>query len=414
MTEPHQHHEPKTLTVCCGLTLRGPVERWIGPVLRCWPGRSPSVRLTTVPMLQHEQADDNQASLSAMLAIVPSDEPRTQTYSILEHARRTNRPTLILCERLDDRLRAVNEEGILVEHWDTPPEEVVSMLTTLEKRQPTVTRLSRELDIAERLVTRAMEAPSSGEELHLAGLLPDELIPKTPPRIMGLELGVAHRAAGVIPRDLIDVALVDEDVVRIFMADGLSEGTAGALLCMRLIRALRAMGRESGLTSVFHPSQALSVLNEQLCEFQVTGAGHRAAAVYALLDLRSAELTLASAGAPLPTIATPEGVRRFGISGSPLGTREGAEFRETTTTLDEHGVLAFLSDGAEQAFRDAADHDLMHELQAVSGSEGSLGEECARLERLCDAMPGSLHRSNDATILTMRLSESKRYNRDAA
>ena|GEM_PF-2965200 len=414
MTETPTNPVPRTLTVCCGLTLRGPVERWVGPILRCWPGQAPSVRLTTVPMLQHESTEGNDAGLSAMLAIVPADEPRTQTYSILEHARRTNRPTLILCERPDDRLRAVNDEGILVEHWDTPAAEVVSMLTTLEKRQPTVTRLTRELDVAERLVTHAVESSTSADELHLAGLLPEELIPKTPPRIMGLELGVAHRSAGVIPRDLIDVSLVDEDMVRIFMADGLSEGTAGALLCMRLIRALRAMGRENGLTSVFHPSQALAALNEQLCEFQVTGAGYRAAALYALLDIRSGELTVASAGAPLPTIATPSDIRRFGVAGPALGTREGAEFRETTTTLDEDGILAFCSDGAEEAFRDSADHDLLHELQLVSGSDGSLTEQCARLEGICDAMPGSLHRTNDTTVLAMRLSESGRYQRDAA
>ena len=251
-------------------------------------------------------------------------------------------------------------------------------------------------------------------ELHLAGLLPDELIPRTPPRIMGMEIGVAHRSAGVIPRDLIDVSLLDEDIVRIFMADGLSEGTAGALLCMRLIRALRSMGQESGMTSVFHPGQALAQLNEQLCEFQMTGAGYRAAAIYALLDIRSGELTVASAGAPLPTIATPDGVRRFGISGSALGAREGTEFRETTTTLEPHGVLAFCSDGAEEAFRDAADHDLMHELQLVSGSEQTLADESLRLAGICDSLPGSLHRTNDATVLTMRLSAEARYNRDVA
>lgn len=406
----------KTITVCCGLTLREPIERWIAPLRAGWGGPAPKIRLLTIPMLTQEPTEnaENSSRGSALLAIVPEFEPFAQTMAIVEHARRSARPALLLCERVDDRHRGIVDEGILVEPWDTDPADVMAILATLDRRQPTVRRLTRELDIAERLLSEVQVPGVDSEEMQLAGLMPDELIPRSLPHILGLDLGIAHRAAGSISRDLIDVALIDEHTVRVFMADGLNRGTAGALLAMRLMRTVRMLGTNNNLHKVFHPGEALAEINQELCEISSHGVAHRASALYAIIETRTGEITVSSAGYPTPTIVSKGSCRSIGPVSTGLGLRDGVEFVETSDTLTRDDLLCIASDGVEEAFRDAAGFDLDAEIRRIRSEESTLELESQGLENLFDALPGSLHRPNDCTVLTARLLEGMHLRHKAA
>jgi hypothetical protein len=416
LTTPHSNPGPQTITVCCGLTLREPIERWLGPLRDGWPGTPPRLRLLTIPMLAQESTAiaEEQAAGSALLAIIPEHEPFSQTQTIVEHARRVARPALLLCERVDERHRAIIDEGILVEPWDTDPADVLAILATLDRRQPTVTRLSRELDVVERLLTSVQVPGAVGEELQLAGLLPDVLIPEAPPKIRGLEVGLAHRAASAISRDLVDIALIDENTVRVFAADGLSRGTAGALLAMRLLRAVRSLGENDDLHKIFHPGVALAELNQEVCEIGSHGRPHRASALYAVLEIRTGELTVASAGFPPPMIVARGSLRRVGRASTALGQRDGVEFAETTDRLSPDDLLVIASDGVEEAFRDSPGFDLAAEARRIRSSEQPLLDESHRMEQVFDSLPGSLHRANDCTLMSVRIHESPRRGAEAA
>ncbi len=236
----------------------------------------------------------------------------------------------------------------------SPPETIAAVLAALLETSTNLRRSLRRERVARESVRR------HDHELAEAAALQREFLPKRLPRHERFECSVLWRPAWHVSGDIYDVVQVDEHHIGVFLADAVGHGLPAAILAMGLARRLEVHDRERRPLA---PSEVLRRLNAALVELR-TDLVWFATAVYALYDLRTGEVRLASAGHPSAILLRRDGeAMAIEASGGLLGIFEEERYLEHAFTLDAGDRLVLHSDGIEPLF------------QAELDSEGaSLGE----------------------------------------
>lgn len=200
-------------------------------------------------------------------------------------------------------------------------------------------------------------------ELAEAALLQREFLPKRLPRHERFECSVLWRPAWHVSGDIYDVVRIDEHHVGVFLADAVGHGVPAAILAMGLARRLEVRDDDGRPLA---PSEVLRRLNRSLVEIRGDLVWF-ATAVYALHDLRSGEVRLASAGHPAAVLLRRDGgPRAFEASGGLLGIFEEERYLEHAFRLDEGDRLILHSDGLEPLFAPPLDSP-----DSLDGAEGT-------------------------------------------
>jgi serine phosphatase RsbU (regulator of sigma subunit) len=294
------------------------------------------------------------------------------------------------------------------------------MLYTLLQRQPVIDAVQRDL----RIIT-ALQGGVRGEmsrihdELNLAATMQRESLPKAMPRLNGVEFGVIFRPAAYVSGDIYDVEVIDDERVGFFVADAVGHGVPAALLTMIISRALSF---HTHSPQEIEPARALGRLNDELVRTQ-HGKSRFATSVYGVLNTRTRELSIASAGHPSPLIFRDGATEEVKVEGPLLGIFEGEQYQQSTIPLEEGDTLLIYTDGFETAFPDADNeawrprqgtHNYFQRLAAQqwpsrvhrSPLDGALRE----LQRELDISAGSLHQVDDVTALAISLSAQTQRN----
>lgn len=196
---------------------------------------------------------------------------------------------------------------------------------TMRRQLETSARLLREKEAMER-------------ELAIAREVQHELLPRTTPRITGLELaGVCLPAVGV-GGDAYDFVPLAEDRVALVVADVAGKGIPAALLMAGLQASVRGLA-----PYVEPPGRIAALLNDRM---QRPGVSARYATLFfGLLDGRQRTLRYTNCGHVPPLHLGRDGVRKLEAGGRPLGLFEGGCWEDGICRLEEGDIVALFTDG---------------------------------------------------------------------
>lgn len=400
---------------------------WQG-VRDAWDGPSPEAQHVDVSdladVLIAQSEGQESPRVGGVVVLLDEGTPKSTIIALAHLLHDALAFGFVLMPNMPDEIRdQVSSGGLLAAPADHPPLALATALRALIGRQESVAVLQRELRILSSFQGGVrQEMDRMHEELNLAAVIQQELLPAELPKAEGFEFGVMFRPASYVSGDIYDVAMIDEHRLWFFVADAVGHGVPAALLTMVISRSLRT-GADART-----PAEAMTALNADLVRAQ-RGRSRFATAICGVLDTRTREVTLCTAGHPPALIFGGSDPRSIESGGALLGVFEAEPYEQATFTLAEGETLLIYSDGFETAFPDP---------EATSeGSKGKLDtqaylEEFAKLpwidgdanttaqlamqklaERV-DCQAGSLHQQDDLTALAITAAPKARTRRHAA
>jgi phosphoserine phosphatase RsbU/P len=236
-----------------------------------------------------------------------------------------------------------------------------------------------------------LERERMQSEADEARVVQQALLLKAVPLVPGFAFETAWHPAGAVAGDWFDFIDLGDDRYGIALADVSGKGMPAALLMSATRAILRSLAR-------VHPSpgQTLLHLNQTLSEdFPI---GKFVTMIYAVLDARTREITVASAGHLRPLIINGECKFLDVDTGLPLGLG-ASSYPECKIKLEPGTKLLFYTDGITEATnRDEEEYGparlLNHFLQPDACIDGLL-EEVQRFHQRSD-------RTDDATAVLIR------------
>jgi len=268
---------------------------------------------------------------------------------------------------------------------------IIRDITERKRIEEEVRQLNRDLEkrVAERTeqLKRAMvkqqqeaqERQRIEQELHVARLIQQTLLPKSIPRLPGYDVAAYYQPATEVGGDFYDFLELEDGHLGLLVGDATGHGMPAALLMATTRGMLRAGAQTSD-----SPSEVLERVNNSLCpdippNMFVT-------CLTAFLDSTSGQLQYANAGHDLPYLRHADGVSELRATGMPLGIMPNMRYEQKEITLKPGESVLLYSDGLVEA------HDSQHEMFGIP-----------RMERLIGRHPGG------ATLMDFLLAEMERF-----
>ncbi|MDQ3029921.1 MAG: SpoIIE family protein phosphatase, partial [Actinomycetota bacterium] len=159
------------------------------------------------------------------------------------------------------------------------------------------------------------------QELRVARLIQQTLLPKTVPELPGWRLAAYYRPARAVGGDFYDFLDLADGRLGLVIGDVTSKGVPAALVMATTRSVLRAT-----VLQLPSPGLVLGRANELLCpdmppHMFVT-------CFYAVLESATGRLAYANAGHPLPFRRRDDGVDELRATGMPLGLMSDARYEE--------------------------------------------------------------------------------------
>jgi HAMP domain-containing protein len=198
-------------------------------------------------------------------------------------------------------------------------------------------------DNLEKTRDRELSAQRMEEELRLAGIIQDRLLPSGPPVLEKLELAGMSLPAREVGGDYYDYLLLDDGRLGLAVADVSGKGTPAALL----MSAFRAALRSQDLGTL-GPGEVMARINRFIHES--VDPGKFITAFLALLDPATGEIRYANAGHDAPLVVGSDGkVTELTGGGLILGMLPQFVYDEAAAVLDRGALLAIFTDGVTEA-----------------------------------------------------------------
>jgi len=188
----------------------------------------------------------------------------------------------------------------------------------------------------------AKERERIQQELQVAALIQQTLLPKELPSINGWNVDAFYRPARAVGGDFYDFIQLDEKRLGVVIGDVTDKGVPAALV----MATCRAMLRAAALRND-SPSSVLADVNENLVP-EIPPAMF-VTCLYAIIDTEAGELVFANAGHNLPYVRTTEGVLELRATGMPLGLMPGMVYEEKSYRMADGEIMVLTSDGITEA-----------------------------------------------------------------
>ncbi|HEY5889732.1 MAG TPA: SpoIIE family protein phosphatase, partial [Acidimicrobiia bacterium] len=191
----------------------------------------------------------------------------------------------------------------------------------------------------------AKERERLNQELQVAALIQQTLLPKELPSINGWSVDAFYRPARAVGGDFYDFVELPGHRMAVVIGDVTDKGVPAALVMATCRSMLRA-------ASLRHdsPSAILADVNDGLVD-EIPPAMF-VTCLYAIIDTASGEVTLANAGHNLPYVRSGDGVVELRATGMPLGLMSGMPYEEKVYRLQDGDVMVLTSDGITEAHND--------------------------------------------------------------
>jgi serine phosphatase RsbU (regulator of sigma subunit) len=188
----------------------------------------------------------------------------------------------------------------------------------------------------------ALEQERLDQELQVARIIQETLLPKEVPSVEGWQMNVYWRPARAVGGDFYDLFLLPDGRLVVVVGDVTDKGVPAAIVMASTRAILRGAARR-----LLSPREALERANELL--HPEIPPHMFVTCLYAILDPSSGQLHYANAGHNLPFRACADGVEELYATGMPLGLLPGMRYEERETTIFPGECLVLYSDGLTEA-----------------------------------------------------------------
>jgi serine phosphatase RsbU (regulator of sigma subunit)/anti-sigma regulatory factor (Ser/Thr protein kinase) len=253
----------------------------------------------------------------------------------------------------------------------------------------------RVAQLAQRQKIEAAQRERLEQELRVARIIQETLLPKEIPSMPDWGLAVHWQPATEVGGDFYDFIQLSEHRLGIIIADVTDKGIPAAMVMATTRSLLRAAAENFD-----SPGKVLARANDLL--YPDIPAKMFVTCLYMIMDTSSGMIQLANAGHNLPYLRTAEGVVEARATGMPLGLMPGMEYEETETTLFPGQSLLLSSDGlveAHNAQRDIFGFPRLKQIMAEDQNGKDLIE--VLLNSLADFTGDDYEQEDDITLLTI-------------
>ena len=226
--------------------------------------------------------------------------------------------------------------------------EVLASLTILSLR-PDAPVTQETIEQAEAIGGQAALAIDNArlyqQQKEFADTMQRSLLPRTLPRLRGLELGDAYQSSARVEvgGDVYDFVELDDGRLAAVLGDVTGHGIEAAADMAMAKFVFRSLAREHAEPGDFLQSANDVVVGE-------IAPGKFITMVYLLVDGATGEVAAAGAGHPPPRIVTPDGdVRPLEVEGLVLGIEPGEEYGAVRASLEVGGAVVLYTDGVLEA-----------------------------------------------------------------
>jgi serine phosphatase RsbU (regulator of sigma subunit) len=249
---------------------------------------------------------------------------------------------------------------------------------------------------------QAQERERIEQELRVARLIQQTLLPKRVPEIAGWDVAAFYRPAREVGGDFYDFLEFEDGHLGIIVGDVTDKGVPAALVMATTRTMLRAAAQR-----LDSPGAVLRQVNDVIVpdippNMFIT-------CLYAILDPRSGRLRYANAGQDLPYQrhkGRPGDTSELRATGMPLGLMPGMAYEEKEAVLETGDSILFYSDGLVEA------HDPHYEMFGIPRLQGFIGAHPGGatmidflLEELARFVGDGWEQEDDITLVTLERSE---------
>jgi serine phosphatase RsbU (regulator of sigma subunit) len=249
----------------------------------------------------------------------------------------------------------------------------------------------------------AQERERIEQELRIARLIQQTLLPKTLPQLPSYDVAAYYQPAREVGGDFYDFMELDDGRLGLVVGDVTDKGVPAALVMATTRTMLRASAQR-----LFSPGEVLRRANDAL----VTDIPPNMfiTCLYAILEPESGRLVYANAGHDLPYRRTRESTaaEELRATGMPLGLMPGMSYEEKEITLEGGESVLFYSDGLVEA-HDPTTREMFGfpRLQGLVGTHREGGSSLIGflLSELTRFTGEGWEQEDDITLVTLERSE---------
>ena len=242
----------------------------------------------------------------------------------------------------------------------------------------------------------ARERERIEQELRVARIIQQTLLPHQLPDIAGYEVAAHYQPAREVGGDFYDFLYFDDGRVGIVVGDVTDKGVPAALVMATTRTLLRAAAER-----MVSPGQVLERVNDLL--YPDIPPKMFVTCLYALLETGTGRLKYANAGHDLPYRRTAHGVEELRATGMPLGLMPGMAYEEKEIVLQPGETILFHSDGLVEAHNPQRDMFSFGRLRdLMSQHEGSADLIPFLLEELATFTGPDWEQEDDVTLVTLQ------------
>lgn len=247
----------------------------------------------------------------------------------------------------------------------------------------------------------AQERERIEQELRVARLIQQTLLPKSVPDIEGYQLGAYYQPAREVGGDFYDFFELEDGRLGLVVGDVTDKGVPAALVMATTRTMLRASAQRFD-----SPGEVLERVNDVL--HPDIPPNMFVTCLYAILDPENGRLKYANAGHDLPYVRHAGGAAELRATGMPLGLMPGMAYEEKDIGLEDGDTVLFYSDGVVEAH--APDYEMFGfpRLQGLVGAHNGSGPDLMDflLEELDRFTGKDWEQEDDITLVTLQRDRS--------
>lgn len=191
----------------------------------------------------------------------------------------------------------------------------------------------------------AKERERIQQELEVAALIQQTLLPKELPSIAGWGVDAFYRPARAVGGDFYDFIEMGNGRLAVVIGDVTDKGVPAALVMATCRSMLRAAAQRHD-----SPGSILADVNENLVP-EIPPAMF-VTCLFAIIDTTGGKVVFANAGHNLPYVRSSDGVVELRATGMPLGLMPAMTYDEKIYNLEPGDVMVLTSDGITEAHND--------------------------------------------------------------
>jgi serine phosphatase RsbU (regulator of sigma subunit)/anti-sigma regulatory factor (Ser/Thr protein kinase) len=242
----------------------------------------------------------------------------------------------------------------------------------------------------------ALERERVEQELRVARLIQETLLPKTLPQIDQYSIAAFWQPARAVGGDFYDFVYYPDGRLALVIGDVTDKGVPAAMVMASTRTVLRAAAER-----LQEPGAVLERANNLLCPDMPPKMF--CTCLFAVLDPQTGVLRYANAGHDLPYRRTATGVDEMRATGMPLGLLPGMRYDEKEITLLPGETVIFYSDGIVEAHSPTYDMFGFNRLRDLI-AQHDCGEDLVPflLEQLAQFTGENWEQEDDVTVVTLQ------------